>query len=216
MGLLLGEKVQLTGCGRTDTGVHARIFYAHFDTTSKKPGEFDEFLFRLNQKLPEDIVIHNFIPVKQEAHARFSALSRTYQYQIHRAKQAFHRDLAHYIYGEVNVKGMQEAADIMLEYKDFTSFSKVDTDTKTNICRIDQAEWKQEGDLLKFTIKADRFLRNMVRAIVGTMIEIGSGKLEPDGFRKIIESMDRSAAGTSAPAKGLFLTDIEYPKDIFL
>ena len=124
--------------------------------------------------------------------------------------------MAHYIYGQLDVKGMQKAAGILKEYKDFTSFSKVDTDTKNNFCRIDLAEWIEEGDMLNFTIKADRFLRNMVRAIVGTMLEIGFGKLDPEGFRKIIESRDRSSAGTSAPAKGLFLTDIEYPREIFV
>ena len=214
LGLLLGENVKLTGCGRTDTGVHASRYYAHFDTGLMNLERDD--LFRINNKLPDDIVIHGIIPVRQEAHARFSAISRTYRYHIQRTKQAFRRDMAHYIYGQLDVKGMQKAAGILKEYKDFTSFSKVDTDTKNNFCRIDLAEWIEEGDMLTFTIKADRFLRNMVRAIVGTMLEIGFGKLDPEGFRKIIESRDRSSAGTSAPAKGLFLTDIEYPREIFV
>ena len=216
LGLLLGEEVKLTGCGRTDTGVHASLFYAHFDTTRKGMEKDTDFLFRINKKLPADIVIHEIIPVRPEAHARFSALSRTYQYKIHRTKQAFQRDMAHYIYGDLDIKGMQNAADILQEYTDFTSFSKVDTDTRTNDCRIDLAEWNEDGDILTFTIKADRFLRNMVRAIVGTMLEIGFGKLDPDGFRSIIESRDRCTAGTSAPATGLFLADIEYPPEIFI
>ena len=216
LGLLLGEEVKLNGCGRTDTGVHASLFYAHFDTARKGMEKDTDFLFRINKKLPADIVIHEIIPVRPEAHARFSALSRTYQYKIQRTKQAFQRDMAHYIYGDLDIKGMQQAADILQEYTDFTSFSKVDTDTRTNDCRIDLAEWNEDGDILTFTIKADRFLRNMVRAIVGTMLEIGFGKLDPDGFRSIIESRDRCTAGTSAPAKGLFLADIEYPPEIFI
>lgn len=216
MGLLLGDSIKLTGCGRTDTGVHASLFYAHFDTLRRDMEKDADFIFKINNKLPDDIVIHEIIPVRPEAHARFSALSRTYRYQIQRTKQAFQRDMAHYVYGHLDVKGMQMAAGILMEYKDFTSFSKVDTDTRTNDCRIDLAEWLEEGDMLIFTIKADRFLRNMVRSIVGTLLEIGLGKMDTEGFRKIIESRDRCTAGTSAPAKGLFLADIEYPPEIFV
>ena len=214
--LLLGERLQLTGCGRTDRGVHATVFYAHFDSRRLDLDKDNEFLFRINSKLPGDIVIDKIIPVLPEAHARFSALSRTYEYHIQRTKHAFNRDLSHYVYGNLKIEDMQEAADMLLEYTDFTSFSKVDTDTRTNDCRIDLAKWELDDDNLVFTIKADRFLRNMVRAIVGTLLDIGFGKLNPEGFRRIIESRDRSEAGTSAPARGLFLVDVEYPPDIFV
>jgi tRNA pseudouridine38-40 synthase len=213
---LLDEQIKLTGCGRTDAGVHARVFYAHFDSKILDLENDDGFLFRMNSKLPGDIVLHGIYQVTPEAHARFSALSRTYSYQIHRTKQAFDRDLAHFVYGNLDLKSMQEASNILPEYTDFTSFSKVDTETSTNDCRIDTARWESDDDQLVFIIKADRFLRNMVRAIVGTLLDIGFGKLDINGFRSIIESRDRSAAGTSAPAKGLFLTDVEYPPEIFI
>lgn len=216
LGLLLGEKIKLTGCGRTDTGVHAREFYAHFDSGERALGSDSKFLFRINSKLPPDIVIHQIIPVLPDAHARFSAVSRTYEYHIRRTKQAFGRELAHFIYGDLDVEAMQQSCAILTGYHDFTSFSRVDTDSITNDCRIERAEWKDEGEMLVFAITADRFLRNMVRAVVGTVLDIGMGKLDLAGFRKIVESRDRSAAGTSAPAKGLFLTHVAYLPEIFL
>ncbi len=216
LGLLLDERIRVTGCGRTDTGVHANIFFAHFDTAHKDLDRDSGFLFKVNSKLPGDIVIHEFIAVRPEAHARFSALSRTYEYHIHRKKHAFHRDMAHYIYGDLDIEGMQEASEILKEYTDFTSFSKVDTESRTKYCRIQLAQWEQVDSHLIFTIKADRFLRNMVRAIVGTMLDIGSGKLDLAGFRNIIERKNRSAAGASVPARGLILTDVEYPPEIFI
>jgi tRNA pseudouridine38-40 synthase len=215
LGLLLGEKIMVTGCGRTDTGVHARVFYAHFDSGQDGLAGDMDFLFRINNKLPSDIAIHEILSVKQDAHSRFSALNRTYQYHILRRKEVFNRELAHYVYGKLETDAMQEAAGILGEYSDFTSFSKVDTDVKTNDCRIMEARWEVSGRMLDFTITADRFLRNMVRAIVGTMLEIGFGKVSVREFREIIESMDRSNAGSSAPARGLFLTDVQYPPDIF-
>jgi len=216
LGLLLMEEVRLTGCGRTDAGVHAREFYAHLDSEKEMLLKESKFLFRINNKLPEDIVINEILPVGPEAHARFNAISRTYEYRIQRTKQAFGQDTAHYIFGQLDIPGMQQSAELLLKYRDFTSFSKVDTDTKTNDCRIIRAEWIEENDLLVFTITADRFLRNMVRAIVGTLLEVGYGKLDSDGFRSIIEAKNRSAAGTSTPAKGLSLTHVEYPPEIFL
>jgi len=216
LSLLLGEKIMVTGCGRTDTGVHAKMFYAHFDAENELSGREAEYVFRINGKLPPDIAIHDILPVKPDAHSRFDAISRTYEYHIVRRKEVFGREFAHYIYGELDSSAMQQAAGILKEYTDFTSFSKVDTDVKTNDCKITDAKWIERNQTLNFTITADRFLRNMVRAIVGTLLDVGFRKTSLDDFRRIIESRDRSKAGTSAPAKGLFLTDIRYNPDIFL
>ncbi len=213
--LLLGEKVQVTGCGRTDTGVHARVFYAHLDCSGKLAKNTD-LLFKINNKLPSDIAIHKFLPVRADAHARFDALSRTYEYHIQRRKEVFKMDQSHYIYGELDFASMQKASDILKDYTDFTSFSKVDTETKTNNCKIHLAHWDITEDTMVFTIEADRFLRNMVRAIVGTLLDVGLRRTDLDGFRQIIENRNRSDAGTSAPAKGLFLTDVQYPAEIFI
>ncbi len=213
--LLLGEKVQVTGCGRTDTGVHARVFYAHLDCSGKL-GKNTDLLFKINNKLPADIAIHKFLPVRADAHARFDALSRTYEYHIQRRKEVFNMDQSHYIYGELDFASMHKASDILKDYTDFTSFSKVDTETKTNNCKIHLAHWDITEDTMVFTIKADRFLRNMVRAIVGTLLDVGFRRTDLEGFRQIIENRNRSDAGTSAPAKGLFLTDVQYPAEIFI
>ncbi len=213
--LLLGEKVQVTGCGRTDTGVHARIFYAHLDCSGKLVKNQD-LLFKINKKLPADIAIHKFLPVRADAHARFDALSRTYEYHIQRRKEVFTNEYAHYVYGILDTEAMQSASDILKDYTDFTSFSKVDTETKTNNCKIQLAHWDITEDTMVFTIKADRFLRNMVRAIVGTLLDVGFRRIDLDGFRQIIENRSRSDAGTSAPARGLFLTDVQYPAEIFI
>jgi tRNA pseudouridine38-40 synthase len=215
LSLLLGEDIRVTGCGRTDAGVHARKFYAHFDCSSAEPVE-PGFPFRINGKLPGDIAIHRVMPVIQKAHARFDAISRIYEYHISRIKDVFNRELTHYIYGELDYSSMQLAGEMLKDYTDFTSFSKVDTDTKTNECRIMEACWDINRDRLIFTIQADRFLRNMVRAIVGTMLDIGFGRIDMNDFRKIIENRNRADAGTSAPARGLFLTDVQYPPEIFL
>jgi len=213
--LLLREKIKLTGCGRTDTGVHARVFYAHFDCSVKEI-EDQDFLFKINKKLPSDIAIHQIRRVKSDAHARFDALSRTYAYHIQRRKEVFSNEYAHYVFGKLDTDAMQTASDILVEYTDFTSFSKVDTDTKTNNCKIHLACWENTEESMIFTIKADRFLRNMVRAIVGTLLDVGFRRIELNEFRKIIENRNRSDAGTSAPARGLFLTDVEYPAEIFI
>jgi len=215
LSLLLGEDITVTGCGRTDTGVHARVFYAHMDCSNRLTDDL-EFLFRINNKLPGDIAIHRIIPVRQDAHARFDALSRTYEYHIQRRKEVFTSEYAHYVYGTLDFASMQAASDMLKEYTDFTSFSKADTDTKTNHCEVYTAQWDITEDTMAFTITADRFLRNMVRAIVGTMLDLGFGRISLDDIRQIIESRNRSNAGTSVPAKGLFLTDVQYPKEIFL
>ncbi|MBA7592923.1 tRNA pseudouridine synthase A [subsurface metagenome] len=206
----------MAGCGRTDTGVHASVYYAHFDTGKVGLERDGDFLFRINGKLPHDIVIHEFLQVTPDAHSRFHATSRTYEYHIMRKKDVFQGDYAHYIYGEMDTVAMQRGAEILREYTDFTSFSKVDTDAKTNDCRIDEARWEITDNKMDFKITADRFLRNMVRAIVGTLLDVGFNRISLDEFRQIIESRNRSNAGTSAPAKGLFLTDVQYPPEIFL
>jgi len=214
LSVLLHVSTSVTGAGRTDTGVHARQMVAHFDTAVPDL-DVDSLMERLNGILPQDMVIHRIVPVYPDAHARFSALSRTYQYVVTYRKEPFCREYVYRIKNPLDVERMNEAAQMLFDYSDFTSFSKLHTDTKTNRCRIMKAEWQQENDRLVFTIQADRFLRDMVRAIVGTLLEIGRGKLSLDAFRSIIESNDRSKAGTSVPAHALFLTDIEYPETIF-
>jgi tRNA pseudouridine38-40 synthase len=211
---ILQEEIEITGCGRTDAGVHAKFFVAHFD--SKTDGlQTGNIVFRLNRFLPKDIAVHKFFRVKNEAHARFDAVSRTYNYLIIRNKNPFWQGLAYHNSTFLDFEIMNQACQVLYEYSDFTSFSKLHTDVKTNICKIHFAEWKQEGDILKFTITADRFLRNMVRAIVGTMIEIGKSKISINDFRNIIEAKNRSEAGVSVPACGLYLVEIEYPEEIF-
>lgn len=212
--LILREKIKITGCGRTDTGVHASSFYLHFDTDNTKNTE--DIKFRLNNYLPHDIAIKNIFPVKNTAHARFNANKRTYKYYIHTEKDPFIEGLSFFTPFKPNLKSMNEACKYLFEFIDFTSFSKVHTDNKTNTCTIYKAEWKQSDHRIIFEISADRFLRNMVRAIVGTMLDIGKGKLTHPEIKDIIKAKDRSAAGHSASAKGLFLTNVEYPKEIFI
>ncbi len=215
LSVILQEKISVTGAGRTDTGVHASYFVAHLDSSNLKLTANKNILFRLNRFLPKDITISEIKTVKKEAHARFDALSRTYEYHIAQEKEPFLNEYSWYRYGISDIEKMNMAALYLREYNDFTSFSKKHTDVKTFICRIDSAEWFMNNRQLVFKIKADRFLRNMVRAIVGTMIDIGTGIKEPEEIRNIIESKNRSMAGVSAPAEGLFLTDIEYPDNIF-
>lgn len=214
---LLGNKIDVTGAGRTDTGVHAREYFAHFDIKEKLEKKNNaDLIYRMNAILPDDISVHDIIPVTDDAHARFSAISRTYKYYISRSKNPFARENSWNIFGKLDVKRMHEATKILLEYNDFTSFAKLHSDVKTNNCKITKAEWKNEKELLVFTITADRFLRNMVRAIVGTLIDVGKGKISVDDFRKIIEAKNRGDAGYSVPAKGLFLEKIKYPENIFV
>lgn len=207
--LMLREEITTTGAGRTDTGVHAKEFYAHFNTIEKK--EFgNNFIGRLNIFLPKDIVVYGIYPVSDTAHARFDAVSRTYEYHIHQKKDPFLDEFSCYIYKPLDVKKMNEAAELLFQYNDFKCFSKSRTQVKNYTCHIMEAHWQQSGHRLIFTIKANRFLRNMVRAIVGTILEVGFGNLNIDEFKKVIESGDRSMAGESVPACGLYLTKIEY------
>jgi tRNA pseudouridine38-40 synthase len=212
---ILSEKISTTGAGRTDTGVHAKVFCAHFDSASTDLTARKNLIYRLNRYLPRDISISRIVKVDPEAHARFSALSRTYRYNITKIKDPFWEESSWFIHGKTDINAMNEVCGLLLNYSDFTSFSRLHSDNKTNICRIFYAVWEEADDRLVFTIKADRFLRNMVRALVGTMVEVGTGKMNLQQFREIIEARDRCKAGKSAPAKGLFLIDIEYPEALF-
>lgn len=216
LSLLFKHHIETVGAGRTDTGVHASCMYAHFNTNHLLENP-DSLVFKLNKMLPEDIVVYQLLRVNNNAHARFDAVSRTYQYHVHRFKDVFVNNQSLYLFGNINVDLMNEACKILLQHNDFACFSKSHTDVKTTICHIEKAEWNVENDIhLVFTIKANRFLRNMVRAIVGTMLEIGQGKMSLDGFINVLESKNRSLAGQSVAAKALFLTDIVYPGTIFI
>jgi len=197
------------GAGRTDTGVHAKQMFAHFDSEETLKNDF--LVNKLNAYLPKDIVVYKIIPVSEEAHARFDATKRTYEYHIHTYKNAFENESSWYLHQHLDLEKMNEASEILFEHEDFQCFSKSNTDVKTYNCKIVEAHWERNNEKIIFTISADRFLRNMVRAIVGTMVEIGSGKKNIDDFKKILESKDRNQAGPSAPAHGLYLTQVKYP-----
>lgn len=213
---ILKEQISTTGAGRTDAGVHAKVFCAHFDCSCIDPDADKAIINRMNGLLPKDISVVSLLRVRPDAHARFSAVSRTYKYYIARSKNPFSDDSSWYFHGGLNVEKMNQACSILVRHNDFTSFSRLHTNVKNNLCHIFNAGWEEADEKLVFTIKADRFLRNMVRAIVGTMIEAGTGKIDMNEFEKIILAGDRCLAGQSAPAKGLFLTDIEYPEEIFV
>lgn len=215
---LLNKEIDITGCGRTDTGVHAKDYYAHFDYEEfLSPEQLKNLVFKLNSFLPKDIAIKKIFSVKENAHARFDAVSRTYKYFISREKNPFFQESSWYVFGNIDVDKLNEAAAILLEYTDFSSFSKTHTQVKTNNCKIIEAYWSfDENNLLVFTITADRFLRNMVRAIVGTLVDIGLGKIPIEQLHEIIKSKNRSKAGTSVPAKALFLFKVEYDENILI
>jgi len=208
---ILREEIKTTGAGRTDTGVHAKKIFAHFSTEKLLDQDFTR---RLNSFLPQDISIKRIFQVKDDFHARFDATFRTYEYYISLEKNPFTEESAWQHWRKsLDINKMNEACKILFEYEDFTSFAKLHTDNKTNLCTMYKAEWEQNGSELKFTVSANRFLRNMVRAIVGTMVEIGSGKIQPEDLRKVIENKNRNSAGTSAPAHGLYLVDVGYDFD---
>lgn len=206
---LFKKEIDLVGAGRTDTGVHAKQMFAHFDLEESIDIPF--YIHKLNSFLPKDIAIVNIYLVHDNAHARFDAIKRTYEYHIHTKKDAFESDDSWYYQNELNVLKMNEACKILFSHSDFECFSKVNTDVNTFNCTIYEANWTQENSQLVFTISADRFLRNMVRAIVGTMVNIGLEKISVDHLTEIIESKDRNKAGFSVPAQGLYLTKVEYP-----
>ncbi|MDD3077985.1 MAG: tRNA pseudouridine(38-40) synthase TruA [Paludibacter sp.] len=211
---VLRVKIEIVGAGRTDTGVHAQLMVAHFDFDGQIP-ENMAFTKKMNSILPKDIAIQKMIEVNAEAHARFDAISRRYEYHIVTSKNVFKNELATRLHDTMNFVAMNEAAKALFDYQDFTSFSKLHTDVKTNNCVITQACWTQSGDEWIFTIEADRFLRNMVRAIVGTLFEVGRGKMSVEEFRRVIEARNRCEAGSSVPAQGLYLTNIAYPESVF-
>ena len=214
IGLLLRKTIKITGAGRTDTGVHARQMFAHFDV--EKSIDIPDLVYKLNSFLPKDIAVKTIHPVSDSAHARFGAVSRRYDYVIHTKKDPFLVETSWYLSKDLDVDLMNQAAGILLQYKDFKSFSKNHTDVKTYICDIKNTFWTQQGHQLIFTITADRFLRNMVRAIVGTLVHVGLHKINIKDFEKIIKARDRRQAGFSVPAQGLFLTEINYPNQIFI
>jgi len=218
MAMLLKEKINLTGCGRTDTGVHARNYFAHFDAhTSDLLINKQHWIYKFNTVLPATISVQDIVSVIPAAHARFDATERQYYYYISRQKNPFRNAYTWYVHGELDFELMNKAAQILLEYQDFTSFSKLNTQNKTNICKITKAIWQQtEEQEWRFTIRANRFLRGMVRAIAGTLVMVGKNKISLQEFRNIIESKNRALAGGNAPAHPLFLSGIRYPKTIFI
>ena len=208
---VLREPIETLGCGRTDTGVHAKEFFAHFDLVdSSLIIDHGTFLRSINSVLPHDIAIKNIIPVHADAHARFDATLRSYEYHIHFNKDPFKNGYSWLLRDEPDLELMNAAAKIMMGYIDFSCFSKSNTQVKTNNCKISYAEWVKKDDGIIFKISADRFLRNMVRAIVGTLLMVGHKEMEPEAIRQIIESKNRSNAGTSVPACGLYLTRVQY------
>lgn len=208
------SKVFITGAGRTDTGVHAKEMVAHVDLSEELQID-DHFIYKLNNVVGPEIAIHAIVPVHENAHARFDATGRTYQYRLLKKKDPFHKELGYHHYKALDFEKMNEAAAFLVGKKDFSSFSRSNTQTKTNLCNLEFAAWKETEEEWIFEIKADRFLRNMVRAIVGTLLEIGEGKREASTMKEVISKKDRSEAGTSAPARGLFLVKIDYPKSVF-
>lgn len=211
---LRDDTLEVTGAGRTDAGVHARLMVAHFDFGRLL--DVEAVTDKLNRILPPDISVYRVRQVRPEAHARFDATYRTYKYYITIRKDPFNRAYSWRIFQPLDFEKMNEAARTLFDYIDFTSFSKLHTDVKTNNCKIMQAYWEQTGsDEWVFTIQADRFLRNMVRAVVGTLVEVGRGKLSVEGFRRVIEEKNRCSAGTSVPGNALFLVDIGYPDALF-
>lgn len=203
------EEIDIVGCGRTDAGVHAKSSFFHIDLPESY--ELEQLQFKLNNMLPADIAINRVIEVGEGAHARFDATKRTYQYFLHHKKLPFHQYDSWFFPRSLDIDKMNEGAKYILGKQDFTSFSKLHTDVNNNFCEVYHLEWTKKGDQLQFEITANRFLRNMVRAIVGTLIEVGLGNIEPEDVKLIIGQQDRGKAGFSVPAKGLFLKNVEYP-----
>ena len=213
---LLRGKIEVTGAGRTDTGVNASYYVAHFDCAEPVPDPA-QVVYKLNFLLPGDIAVGSMTPVGADAHARFAAREREYRYYIEPRKNPFTRDATWQYYVPLDMDRMNEAAAALLEYDDFTSFAKLNSNNKTNICHLKRADWTVGRDgTLCFTIRADRFLRNMVRAIVGTLVDVGRGRYTVEQFRDIVASRDLSRSSAGAPAQGLFLSDVLYPPEVFV
>lgn len=215
---ILREPTVIMGAGRTDTGVHAQMMFAHIDIGENVVAKvhLKDLIYKLNNLLPASIAIQAILPVTQEAHARFDATARSYIYKLSPVKNPFAQNKVYYYRPTVDFKKMNQAAQILLDYKDFECFSKAHTDVRTYLCNINKVMWEKVDDQWHFSITADRFLRNMVRAIVGTLLEIGRGKHEPEWMHDVLKSKDRAVAGASAPAHGLYLQKITYPETLFL
>lgn len=212
---LLRCPTEIVGAGRTDTGVHASYYVAHFDS-AQPIADTTSFAYHLNAILPRDIAVRSIVQVADEAHARFDAVRREYRYRIENRKNPFTRVHSWQYYVALDVEAMNAAAARLFDFEDFTSFAKLNSNNTTNICHIYEARWREvEDGVLEFTIAADRFLRNMVRAIVGTLVDVGTGKLTPEGFAEIVAARDLSRSSGSAPAQGLFLNDVQYPPEVF-
>ena len=211
---ILRQDLNVVGAGRTDTGVHAKQMFAHFETVEDI--DCQQLTFRLNRFLPAAIAIQKIFPVTGDAHTRFSAISRSYEYKIATEKDPFKGAWSWLIEQPLNLDVMNECAQLLLGEQDFSAFSKSGTQTETNLCNVTEAFFVEGGGLIVFHISANRFLRNMVRAIVGTLVEVGQNKMDKQRFLEVIENKSRSLAGTSAPAKGLYLTKVIYPESIQL
>jgi tRNA pseudouridine38-40 synthase len=214
LSVIFGEEMTCLGSGRTDTGVHALQQIVHFDTASKI--ESDLVIYKLNKMLPKDISVQSLRPVREVAHARFDAYLRSYQYRLNKRKSPFIIDLSYYWPYPLDIATMNKAAKLLLGTKDFQAFSKVKTDVESFECDITQAIWREDNEYITFDVSANRFLRGMVRALVGTLMEIGQGRAGVEDFEKIIESKDRKSAGRAVPACGLFLTEVCYPPEIYI
>lgn len=212
---LLGTQTEVTGAGRTDTGVHAKYYVAHFDAP-RPVAERDDFLYHLNALTGPDIAVFGLRAVRDDAHARFDAVSREYTYHIIPEKNPFRRDTSWQYYVPLDCEAMNLAAAVLPLHDDFTSFAKLNSGNKTNICHVADARWSRlaDGEMI-FEIRSDRFLRNMIRALVGTMVDVGRGKITAERFEQILLSRDLSLSSASAPACGLFLTDVRYPDEIY-
>jgi tRNA pseudouridine38-40 synthase len=208
---VLREEIKITGAGRTDTGVHAAYYVAHFECD--EIADSGEFVFKMNRFLPESISLRSVKPVRKTSHARFDAISRTYRYVFMLQKNPFLTNLCTYYYGPLNTLALAEASALLLQNKDYTTFSKLHSNNKTNLCEVSLAEWTMHGTFLVFTLRSDRFLRNMVRAITGALTEVARNKMSVEEFRGIMLARDRSLGAQTAPAEGLYLCDIAYPAD---
>ena len=212
---LLRAPVETVGAGRTDTGVHAAYYVAHFDCDGPI-ADAERFVYKLNMILPPDIAVDSLTAVADSAHARFDAAEREYVYLIERRKNPHSRHASWQYYVPLDVTRMNEAAALLCGFDDFTSFAKLNSNNKSNRCRVVSASWSESGPTLRFTIRADRFLRNMVRAVVGTLVDVGRGRLTVDDFRNIVAARDLSLSSGGAPAQGLFLNDVTYPDSVFV
>lgn len=213
---ILKEKITVVGCGRTDAGVHASEYFAHIDATRKDLHSDPQFLFRLNKSLPNSIAVHKIYSMPETAHARFSASARSYTYFITPTKNAIDSGTSWYVHEPLNIAAMNEAAKIILQHDDFISFSKTGGEMKTSLCRVSHSQWTEEKGMIVYRITSNRFLRNMVRMCVGTMVEVGTGRMESQHVKELLDAKKQPAVLNIAPANGLFLSEVRYPADLSL